>query len=632
MKKILPLIIAGLLSQKLSAQHIFLRLQDAYTYQNIEHAEIQILLPDGKVYHFSKKHPGYEKIKLPASSFDIKVESRGYRELKSYFNAQNDLYVTFQLEPENFDFAQTYPSCFTILILSQNHFEPVPRAQLQILFPDHKTLNFEIARGKLEISAGKLNLEKYAETDTLIYRIEAPGFEPAVFKDRIPTCGSVKPFYLKPFSKTFAPGLKIRKINRIPGQKHPASASLVHRFIPTRCDRLPSSIRVGQNCQCNSCTSVLVMSLQVYTQKGLNDEWIASWEAESLKAGSLPYRTYGAYYVRRPISSNYDISNTTCKQVWDDDMSSACYNAANNTYGQYLETAGGAIAFSEYSAENNCLNSPDCNCGDGYSGNGTDWPCIPDPVCAGHDRFGHGRGMCQWGSQRWAQQGKTYDSIADHYYNPGHIYRCGTDHPHPDFFTGNAALNPSTGNPGDNIQATCVIRNNTDFKTDKNLLEIYLSADNTLDSNDTLLSSGILWPLDPHGSIQKNLSFQVPNLPNGNYYVLFVSDPENTMYETDETNNTEAIPFTIGITSVDENIQKQFVKLYPNPAKADVKIEISRPKLFNRMDIFDLTGRHMKTYLKIPSVVSIKHLPQGLYFFRFSSLSGRNIYFKIIKK
>jgi hypothetical protein len=95
---------------------------------------------------------------------------------------------------------------------------------------------------------------------------------------------------------------------------------------------VPTSIRVGTSCNCTSCSSVQVMSLEKYVKTGLNDEWIASWGAASLRAGAVAYRTYGAYYVKHPVKSNFDIAATTCNQVWDSDGSSSCTSAANASY------------------------------------------------------------------------------------------------------------------------------------------------------------------------------------------------------------------------------------------------------------------------------------------------------------
>jgi hypothetical protein len=200
---------------------------------------------------------------------------------------------------------------------------------------------------------------------------------------------------------------------------------------------VPASIRVGVGCSCNSCGSVRVMTLEKYVESGLNDEWIASWVTNSLKSGAVAYRSYGANHVIRPINSNYDISNTTCRQVWDADESTNCVAAARATAGEVLvrECNTDKIAFTEYSAENN-----NSGCGDGYSGTGgtgfkglpcsatsySGWPCIKDDINRGKEQFGHGRGLSQWGSQRWAsQRGKSYQWILDHYYNPGGIVRGG---------------------------------------------------------------------------------------------------------------------------------------------------------------------------------------------------------------
>jgi len=82
-----------------------------------------------------------------------------------------------------------------------------------------------------------------------------------------------------------------------------------------------------------------------------------------------------------------------------------------------LENSGN-IARSEYFAENN-----DCGCGNGYSGTGSSWPCILDTVCRNRSCYGHGRGMCQWGSSRWANRGFTWKWINEHYYCIGDTFR-----------------------------------------------------------------------------------------------------------------------------------------------------------------------------------------------------------------
>lgn len=186
---------------------------------------------------------------------------------------------------------------------------------------------------------------------------------------------------------------------------------------PLGCLTIPGSIRVGTSCSCTSCTNVSVMTLENYAGSGLDDEWIASWHNNSLEAGSVAYRSYGAWYVNNPVNANYDIASTTCNQAWGSTVYTASQNAAANMAGVVIEYNSN-IARSEYSAENN-----NKGCGDGWSGTSTSWPCISDGVCTGSAPNGHGRGMCQWGSQRWANtQGQTSGWILGHYYNPGNMY------------------------------------------------------------------------------------------------------------------------------------------------------------------------------------------------------------------
>lgn len=196
-----------------------------------------------------------------------------------------------------------------------------------------------------------------------------------------------------------------------PGEAHAVSSeAFTATTIP-----VPTNIKLGTSCSCTSCGAVSVYSRETYVKNGLNDEWIASWSAESLKAGAVAYRSYGSYYALiGRISSSYDICNNTCCQVMDTDTSINSDSAVTNTAGVVLSSDSRQASRSEYAAENNHIGA----CADGQTGDGSGWSCLSDSVCTGTAANGHGRGMCQWGSQRWsANQAKTYTWILDHYYN-----------------------------------------------------------------------------------------------------------------------------------------------------------------------------------------------------------------------
>ncbi len=178
---------------------------------------------------------------------------------------------------------------------------------------------------------------------------------------------------------------------------------------------VPPTIRVGVNCSCTNCSNVSIMSLQHYSESGLDNEWISSWQFNSLAAGSLPYRTYGGYYVNHPVTSNFDIASSTCNQVWGSAIYSNSQSAAQTTANQILTANNVNPARSEYSAQNN-KGGTSYNCSNCFAGGSGAYSCYSDNVCCGKTPAGHGRGMCQWGTQFWAQNGKNFSWMLNHYY------------------------------------------------------------------------------------------------------------------------------------------------------------------------------------------------------------------------
>src|SRR5256884_4872652 len=166
---------------------------------------------------------------------------------------------------------------------------------------------------------------------------------------------------------------------------------------------VPNSIRVGSNCATKtSCTTFNVYSLDTYVKNGLDDEWFSSWNAESLKAGAIAYRSYGVYYVYHPLTANYDICNTTSCQVNDPtDSATSTNNAVNATTGMIVtDSTGNNPFFAEYAAENN-----DSFCADSFIVSpSANLPCMSDPDDAGQTFTGHVRGMCQWGANQLASK------------------------------------------------------------------------------------------------------------------------------------------------------------------------------------------------------------------------------------
>jgi hypothetical protein len=164
--------------------------------------------------------------------------------------------------------------------------------------------------------------------------------------------------------------------------------------------RVPTNIRVlGTN------GTVYYESLENYCRHSLRSEWIASWASytggsNSLNAGAVAIRTYAVGFVNTPRGADHDICAWTACQVYNPNLTdSRSTRAVDFTAGCVMVNANNAIprGLTEYSAENNQLGMP---CGDGFTA--PTGGCLADPVCTGESEFGHGRGMCQWGSARWA--------------------------------------------------------------------------------------------------------------------------------------------------------------------------------------------------------------------------------------
>jgi uncharacterized protein (TIGR03382 family) len=169
---------------------------------------------------------------------------------------------------------------------------------------------------------------------------------------------------------------------------------------------MPATIRVwrrGIDGSTASCSGrVDVIPLEKYVKGVLPHEWIRSWDDESLKAGSVAIRTYAAWWVNAGGKySCADLDDTTASQVYKDEFF-ANTDAATDATNAQVVVKDGDLVFAEYSAENS---------------DPTEFG-VDEPLCAGHARNGHGRGTCQWGTQRWALDGRSYDWMMRHYY-PG---------------------------------------------------------------------------------------------------------------------------------------------------------------------------------------------------------------------
>lgn len=184
--------------------------------------------------------------------------------------------------------------------------------------------------------------------------------------------------------------------------------------------RVPRNIRVLQQ----NGTTIDYVDMGTYARCVLPHEWLASWGGGAgmncLYAGAVAVRSYAIAKLNAAGStSTYDICGTSSCQNYDPTVTYSSTDTAANYTANWVMISGGSIASTEYSSENNSLAN---SCGDGFTEPSTTGPtCIYDPMCYGTARFGHGRGMCQYGSYRWsiAYRGfpaRDWTWILRHYY------------------------------------------------------------------------------------------------------------------------------------------------------------------------------------------------------------------------
>lgn len=181
----------------------------------------------------------------------------------------------------------------------------------------------------------------------------------------------------------------------------------------------PEVIRVAHH-PSNTCRDrpdwqVDVLPFEEYVARSVPAEVPVSWPAEALAAQAVAARTYAWYQIEQG-RADYDVTDWANFQMMCDQRYSASDAAVAATAGQYLTAAGDEDhlpIIAMYSAQNGhpTLDHPTMP----YL------RAVPDWAGLGEARWGHGYGMSQWGAQRRASVGQTYQQILGHYYTDVHL-------------------------------------------------------------------------------------------------------------------------------------------------------------------------------------------------------------------
>ena len=109
-----------------------------------------------------------------------------------------------------------------------------------------------------------------------------------------------------------------------------------------------------------------------------------------------------------------------------------------------------------------------------------------------------------------------------------------------------SALSVSSVPPGFNINGNCIIQNAGNAIAASSTVGYYLSTNQVFDASDILLNTTVGAALPSGQNAGRAASLLIPaGTAAGNYYVLFVVDPQNAVAETNEANNVAAQALTV---------------------------------------------------------------------------------------
>ncbi len=187
------------------------------------------------------------------------------------------------------------------------------------------------------------------------------------------------------------------------------------------------------------------------------------------------------------------------------------------------------------------------------------------PLFNGHEKLKAGPGQTQDLDVGYYARPEVCDwdedglpDIITGYYNSGMnpsagaIYFHGTNYLYPDLEISGFST-PAQADPGENVstQVKLSIRNIGDVEAANFYVSLYISEDNLITMGDDQLVDGRVFV----SSIPVGGSYTVPwpstlaiptGLLLGNYYMGVLVDDDNSVYETNENNNTDANPFQYG--------------------------------------------------------------------------------------
>ncbi|RTQ53178.1 T9SS type A sorting domain-containing protein [Hymenobacter gummosus] len=155
---------------------------------------------------------------------------------------------------------------------------------------------------------------------------------------------------------------------------------------------------------------------------------------------------------------------------------------------------------------------------------------------------------------------------------------------------------PLTAPAGGSFLASALLTNLGNTTASTSNMGVYLSTNATLDAGDQLLVTAIGGQLGGGQSIFRSATATIPaGTALGNYFLLFVADPQNTVSETNEQNNLISRTLTVAAPSVDLQVQQVSLSPTLTVAGANVSVFVSVVNVGNVASPASTVGYYFST-------------------------------------
>ena len=187
--------------------------------------------------------------------------------------------------------------------------------------------------------------------------------------------------------------------------------------------------------------------------------------------------------------------------------------------------------------------------------------------------------------------------------------------------------------PGHTVNATARIQNISTGNSDRTRIAFYLSTDQSYDNADVLVGYLYINALDSYQSQNISRSITIPvTTADGNYYILFFEDYQNTIAEANENNNVQSVALTVDSNAgIDGNTLIDGITIYPNPAKSMINIHLSNPMDIQSIRLYDLLGQKIKDFDNNSRQLDISNIATGNYVLKIVNTDHKVGIYKISK-